>query len=598
MVRGMKRRSEMSDARQTTPIKAAKRNADDAAPKIVPQRRKIEKSEKTAPRKKTKTVRRIDYATLDAASTEDDANGDFRVSDSALENAAEKVGLVALDLWAIRKGEAPFEVPKIQCPKMGDKLARRMVKGKLVRGRICSVGHPSRKKRYKAAFEDGTNETYSYSEVLALTHLEKSSVAVISVPRRKSLDDAAAKKSPPKKKTSPRRKFNGIVGSKDSLYDVSYVRPNSARMSQQSSIGLRNIIPQTFRTSLNTLKRAASEQGDGAERCANNALEAVKALTVNEVSMACSNQSGNRARYLLPPSAKGSLRSSMIPAVAKCSLLNWVSCKLNSNIFSVLHFKYNESSSLDANLLTASSGILQSDVQITGYCIPRSGEFYVSNTDITDAATGIQIAHKASDEAQKSVLGLRLEMYVAFDLWERLSPGKRMRLSLLIHAIGNFVTARIHDQNQMRIRRPIRLMPTRASFMFDLVGIETEVKIRGGERRATKVEYYFKKDNVPPIVVKNQIPDPCTGLYPVGVATYYGIYSNERVSEIEKEVDAMVDKMNAHTSSFGLSAHRTYHTNGRLARTKFFFGARYLWRAEEFSEPLAEVANGIRVDVQ
>ena len=36
---------------------------------------------------------------------------------------------------------------------------------------------------------------------------------------------------------------------------------------------------------------------------------------------------------------------------------------------------------------------------------------------------------------------------------------------------------------------------------------------------------------------------------------------------------------------------------GRLVRTKFFFGYRYMWTPEQLSEPLSYVAAGVRRDV-
>lgn len=38
-------------------------------------------------------------------------------------------------------------------------------------------------------------------------------------------------------------------------------------------------------------------------------------------------------------------------------------------------------------------------------------------------------------------------------------------------------------------------------------------------------------------------------------------------------------------------------TNDRVRRTKFFFGARYMWSKLQLSEPHSRVGAGIRVDV-
>lgn len=95
------------------------------------------------------------------------------------------------------------------------------------------------------------------------------------------------------------------------------------------------------------------------------------------------------------------------------------------------------------------------------------------------------------------------------------------------------------------------------------------------------------------VLVSDQIPH---GAHPVGVTTYTQIFSDDELKEIESMAD-QVQKM-AHDDLLPKECyHDTLGRGGNLKRTKYFFGARYLWTKEQLSDPTSKRANGVRMDV-
>lgn len=87
-----------------------------------------------------------------------------------------------------------------------------------------------------------------------------------------------------------------------------------------------------------------------------------------------------------------------------------------------------------------------------------------------------------------------------------------------------------------------------------------------------------------------------TCMLPVGVTTYNEVFATEEVTSIE----GCSDTMDTAAREGKLPAecfHTTQGKGGGLKRTKFFFGARYLWTREQLSGPDAGVAMGVRADV-
>jgi hypothetical protein len=86
-------------------------------------------------------------------------------------------------------------------------------------------------------------------------------------------------------------------------------------------------------------------------------------------------------------------------------------------------------------------------------------------------------------------------------------------------------------------------------------------------------------------------------LFPVGVTTYNEIFTPTQLTNIELQCDH-IDTSAREGRLPATCSHSTLNKGGGgLKRTKFFFGARYLWTREQLAAPDAHVAKGIRVDV-
>ncbi|KAL4516576.1 hypothetical protein Ndes2526B_g05164 [Nannochloris sp. 'desiccata'] len=85
-------------------------------------------------------------------------------------------------------------------------------------------------------------------------------------------------------------------------------------------------------------------------------------------------------------------------------------------------------------------------------------------------------------------------------------------------------------------------------------------------------------------------------LFPVGVTTYNEAFSPTQLSDIELRCD-LIDSAAREGRLPATCSHSTLNKGGGLKRTKFFFGARYLWTREQLAAPDAHVAKGVRVDV-
>ena len=310
-----------------------------------------------------------------------------------------------------------------------------------------------------------------------------------------------------------------------------------------------------------------------------------------DVAVITQSSSAQMKRYLLPSSCPGSMRSS-IKCTRRSSLrgiLTDGSHIVAPGTFSCFHYKYDTSQRLS---LSAEVNAAESDVQIGLRTCAGSGKFLVDNASMQE--------HKVSPEATKSCLGYRLEMYVSYKLWKKLDIAQKRYLWDIIQGFGDMMKAFADERNARRMHRPMRPISTRDSFRFDLKAIHTpmEIQIPGrGTRSIVKTKYFFRKDCVPQDVLSSWSIDPDVGLYPVGVVQYSGIHDDERVKEIEAHVDKMSSDMHLNLSLFRRGAQRSYHHGGKLTRTKYFLGARYLWRREELLRPGADIGKGIRVDV-
>jgi len=86
------------------------------------------------------------------------------------------------------------------------------------------------------------------------------------------------------------------------------------------------------------------------------------------------------------------------------------------------------------------------------------------------------------------------------------------------------------------------------------------------------------------------------GLFPVGITTYTQLFSLEELSEMELKANELQNK--AESGSLpDCCFHTTASKSGGLKRTKYFFGARYLWTRDQLSAADSKVAGGVRADV-
>ncbi|CAL8470831.1 g10373 [Coccomyxa elongata] len=85
-------------------------------------------------------------------------------------------------------------------------------------------------------------------------------------------------------------------------------------------------------------------------------------------------------------------------------------------------------------------------------------------------------------------------------------------------------------------------------------------------------------------------------LLPAGICTYNNFYTAEELRQMEGCADGVHEK--AREGRLPPTCfHETRGRGGALKRTKFFFGARYLWTAEQTSDVASRQAGGVRLDV-
>lgn len=141
---------------------------------------------------------------------------------------------------------------------------------------------------------------------------------------------------------------------------------------------------------------------------------------------------------------------------------------------------------------------------------------------------------------------------------------------------------------------PLYTVDTRDSFAFDPIIREEWVTLR--ERKVLKKTWFFHPDQMPSNYSQFIARNPSLASEPrVGVVTYEGLYSEEELKHIEAETLEtekcyLRGEFLPHTGQALLSGRR-------LKRTKFFFGSRYLWTANQLAHPHAKIASGIRTDV-
>lgn len=166
---------------------------------------------------------------------------------------------------------------------------------------------------------------------------------------------------------------------------------------------------------------------------------------------------------------------------------------------------------------------------------------------------------------------------------------------------------------------PFYLITTRDCFTYDLIQVKSKITSKG--RDFIKTDFYFHPDAVPEDYRyssnymdwslcngKGQLNEetseevsgflmvPPEGAMPVGVTTYTSLFTSKELNEVERKADEVHED-----AQMGLYPPECFHPtigrSGGLKRTKYFFGARYLWTKDQLADPNAQVACGVRVDV-
>lgn len=132
---------------------------------------------------------------------------------------------------------------------------------------------------------------------------------------------------------------------------------------------------------------------------------------------------------------------------------------------------------------------------------------------------------------------------------------------------------------------PLYIISTRDCFVFDLNVTESVVNLNG--RMVTKKDFSFYPDNYPSNYYKFQAH---SNDYRIGVVTYENYFTNEELCEIEKLVEE-TESISMKDGYFPETAQKTF-AGEKLKRTKFFFGARYMWTKRQLEEQNSYVAAG------
>ena len=154
----------------------------------------------------------------------------------------------------------------------------------------------------------------------------------------------------------------------------------------------------------------------------------------------------------------------------------------------------------------------------------------------------------------------------------------------------------LNEKFEMKISKsnsnclPMYIISTRDCFVFDL-NVKREI-ITHENRKIIRNEFFFDKNNIPSNYRKFKTsPNDLK----VGIITYENFFSHEELCEIEKHIEKTeFSSMN----EFYLPETAQKTSSGeKIKRTKFFFGARYMWTKKQLAEPNSYVAAGIRKDV-
>lgn len=137
------------------------------------------------------------------------------------------------------------------------------------------------------------------------------------------------------------------------------------------------------------------------------------------------------------------------------------------------------------------------------------------------------------------------------------------------------------------------LINTRDSFSYDLKVKKSYITV--GSKKILKKEFFFHKDDLPSNY-KDWANHQQGDYVKTGVITFHNCFTNKQLNEMEKDaLNTEQDFLKGHF--LRNTAQPTHGAGGKIKRTKFFFGTRYMWTATQLAEKQSRIAAGVRVDV-
>ena len=179
-------------------------------------------------------------------------------------------------------------------------------------------------------------------------------------------------------------------------------------------------------------------------------------------------------------------------------------------------------------------------------------------------------------------------------------------LTSLIYAMERRVAQFIHESNTRGKRRcPFRLSVTRDAFDFEPIAMVVAQQVDDSTVR-DRIDWCVPRAEVTSEMLstnklKPHPDDP--DMLQLGCSTYVGVLDDATLQSVEDESMKVFQESRKQTQMRPETYHHSFvgrstGDNASVTRTKMFFGARYLWTAEQLSESTAKRALGIRIDVR
>lgn len=137
------------------------------------------------------------------------------------------------------------------------------------------------------------------------------------------------------------------------------------------------------------------------------------------------------------------------------------------------------------------------------------------------------------------------------------------------------------------------LINTRDSFSYDLKVKKSYIQYK--DRMITKKVYMFHKDDLPSNY--KDWDKFLEGDYVrTGVVAFKNCFTHEELKDLEQEaLNTEADFLKG--QFINSTAQPSFGAGGKIKRTKFFFGTRYMWTSNQLAEKQSKIAAGVRIDV-